>query len=612
MKKSIRNLIFGSIISISVGLLLSSCNSYLDKAPESTISTQEVFGTFKSFQGFVEELYNCTPDYTKSTWDIDWNIADEILPTQNVDWRLVNHFDNGDYWYWYTTAWGWNQSYLMKNGANTGSWNAMAKGLWPLSWYGIRKANVGLANLDKLTGVTDDEKNVIKGQLLFFRGLFHFQLMSYWGGLPYIDTVLNASSKMQLPRLSYRDCALKAAKDLAESVDLLPSNWDNAPYGQATTGNNNQRVTKSMAYAFLGKDLLYAASPLMNKGVTGTPTDYDADLCKQAAQAFYNCLHLSYTGEAYYKLADWSNYSKLFYTLDNSMPGYPEVLWAAPSYGWLGCSNSGIYVSINGSNGVSPTANYIDNYGMASGLPIEDPASGYNPADPWTGRDPRFYNNFVYNWQKIVQGGSASLDSTIRYASLYNGGYWRNDLSHSVTGYMLKKFVPLTVNSIDKGPGPRVADNYLRLADVYLMYAEAVAYGWGDPKSYGPSAGKDLQLTAVDAFNKVRQRAGVGNIADKFTTSTEAFKQELIRERAVEFAYEANIRWMDLRRWLIGTQDKYLKKTALDFDEGPRHKPINMRERVVKTRVFTNRCYWLPLPTTQVNLYPSFGQNPGW
>src|SRR5690606_26502057 len=111
-------------------------------------------------------------------------------------------------------------------------------------WYGMRKANVGLANLDKLVDATQEEKDVIQGQLLFFRGFFHFQLMSFWGGLPYIDEVLSPSANLELPRLSYRETALRAAEDFEAAAALLPANWDKTAVGQATLNNNNMRITK--------------------------------------------------------------------------------------------------------------------------------------------------------------------------------------------------------------------------------------------------------------------------------------------------------------------------------------------------------------------------------
>ena len=66
------------------------------------------------------------------------------------------------------------------------------KDLWTLGWVGIRKANIGLANIDKLQDATQEEKDIIKGQLLFFRGWFHFEFMQYFGGLPQPDADAHA------------------------------------------------------------------------------------------------------------------------------------------------------------------------------------------------------------------------------------------------------------------------------------------------------------------------------------------------------------------------------------------------------------------------------------
>jgi hypothetical protein len=138
------------------------------------------------------------------------------------------------------------------------------------------------------------------------------------------------------------------------------------------------------------------------------------------------------------------------------------------------------------------------------------------------------------------------------------------------------------------------------------MYAEAVLQGYGTPQSSASG-----YITAEAALNKVRNRAQLPNLNARYTGSKDAFMGELIRERAVELAFEG-LRWHDLRRWNIAGDKKYKEKTVVDFDRGPNNKPINMRERVVVTRVFEKKHNWLPLPTNQVNLYPSFGQNPGW
>ncbi len=147
----------------------------------------------------------------------------------------------------------------------------------------------------------------------------------------------------------------------------------------------------------------------------------------------------------------------------------------------------------------------------------------------------------------------------------------------------------------------------MRLADVYLMYAEAVLQGYGSATSSVPGS-----ITAEEAFNKVRTRMGAGPVASKFVADKDKFMSEIIRERAVELAFEGDFRFNDLRRWMLAGNLEYREKTAIDFDRGADGKPVNVRERVILTRPFENKHYWLPLKMDEVTLYPEFGQNPGW
>jgi hypothetical protein len=591
-----------------------SCKKYLDKSPDAVISQSDVFVNFRNFQGFTEELYSCIPDMSKATWNNEWNFGDDILSTTIGTYRLNTEFDNGNYWAWRTNGGGWNNSWLDNNGAQTNPTDAHNKGLWPLAWYAIRKANIGLANMDKMVDATQEEKDIVKGQLLFFRGFFHFELMSFWGGLPYIDKVLPSNEPLTLPRLNYRATALRAAKDLEDAAALLPANWDNTVVGQVTKSNNNQRITKSVALAFKGKDLLYAASPMMNQESTGTAT-YDVDLCKQAADAFYRTLKLSDDGSAIYKLLPFSNYSDNWYSISsgsNKVPGYPETLLAPPTYaGWesrWSLVNMFIPPPLGGEAAISsPAANYVNNFGMANGLPLDAAGSGYDITDPWTNRDPRFYKCITYDGVQMFYGSGTSTTAPYRYANLYNGGNLRRDNDCSRTGYLVRKFVTGKCNSVDnEWNNINIIIPYLRLADVYLMYAEAVLQGYGTPQSSAPN-----YITAEAAVNMVRARAGIPNVDARYTSSKDAFMGELIRERAVELAFEGH-RWHDLRRWNIAGDKKYKEKTVIDFDRGANGKPVNLRERLVVTRAFEKKHNWLPLPTDQVNLYPSFGQNPGW
>lgn len=578
-------------------ILITSCESYLDKAPQSDIEENDAFRNFISFQGFVEEMYNCITDYNKvGAWNA-YLFADETL------YNNPYAFDLGNYWA--------QDRPFMGRTADTG-FNPKNKRVWPLCWYGIRKANLGLSKLDLLTDATQEEKDLIKGQCLFFRGWFHFELMRYWGGLPYIDKYLSSADDLKLPRLSYRETALKAAQDFEAAAELLPLDWDQTVVGKRTLGDNRQRINKIHALGFLGKDLLYAASPMMNEESTGH-NSYDAELCKQAADAFGKAIDLcDKTGV--YKLQSWNNWTDNFWVWSPSNTknsGGTEVIMNPTVYdrgrvrwstvcGTLPTQFGGGYAGVE-----VPAHNFVKNYAMANGLPIGDPESGYNPNDPWAGREPRFYSDIIVDGDQMVVSAAGGNN---RFAQLYNGGFHRATTGGSISGYYYKRFSPIGCNPWDKGWNNFQAYvPYLRLADVYLMYAEAVLQGYGS----AASSSTVLSLTAESAVNRIRNRAQLPNLVSKYTATKEAFMGEIIRERAVELAYEAH-RFCDLRRWNLNGEIEYREKTAIDFDRGIDGKPINLQERIIITRVVEKKHNWLPLPLSNTNLYPEFPQNPGW
>lgn len=235
-------------------------------------------------------------------------------------------------------------------------------------------------------------------------------------------------------------------------------------------------------------------------------------------------------------------------------------------------------------------------------------------------RDPRFYNDIVFDGNKIIQSTLPANDEKYRYASLHTGGLFRDERSGSRTGYLLYKFTPRTSNRFDQGyaygQNLNIRVPYMRLSDVYIMYAEAVAAGYGSGTAKDPSFSK----TAAEAINFVRARAGVGPVAAEFLTSSTKFMNEVRRERAVELAFEGH-RFNDLRRWMLLIEVPYTLKTAAEFDRAAPlntatdpslNKVVNYRERVILQRNFSEKHYWLPLKRADVNIYPEFNQNPGW
>lgn len=79
-------------------------------------------------------------------------------------------------------------------------------------------------------------------------------------------------------------------------------------------------------------------------------------------------------------------------------PGSTEAIFQTPMYDWWmgsGWSLGPQFVcsTMAGETNTvvfSPTANYVNYYGMANGLPLNDPDSGFDKEYPWKDRDPRF------------------------------------------------------------------------------------------------------------------------------------------------------------------------------------------------------------------------------
>ena len=549
---------------------------------------------------------------------------DEVITIGNGEYLMGFSIDKGNY----RDHIGKGDCFLDRGWSVGG--DRFQKSIWGGSWYGIRVANMGLEALaeGKMTDASADERKLVEGQLYFMRAWFHFQLTQYWGGLPYIDTVLPSDEPLTLPRETYRENAIKMAADFQRAAELLPIDWESTEIGRRTAGNNALRANKIWALSMLGKTYLYAGSPLMTHGINGPRTN-DAEMCKKAADAFGQVLSLVESGQTQYALVDFEDYSSLFYTMQQNwlMPGGTEAIIRSPTYGpdsyWRQMNSYQPSAMAEGDGIVlAPAANYVNYYGMANGLPLDDPESGFDKTHPWKGRDPRFYNDIIYDGVKVVAGTiTDAKDEIWRYANLYTGGNYVNDpRTVSRTGYLNYKFIPIGANIWDNTYGYSYSTHFhltwVRLADVYLMYAEAAAQGYGTANGKSSNFSKN----AVESLNTVRARAGVDPVADKNTANLERFMSELRRERAVELAFEGH-RFNDLRRWLLLTEYPYNIKTRQHFDRAAEldvkadpkeNEVVNWREEVILTRNLTNKHYWLPFNIDDVSMYPEFYQNPGW
>lgn len=654
MKNKIKTLMLTGCVSLALGTSLSSCQDYLDKEPDSTVSADDAFANFRNFQGFVEEIYNCIPDKEKCNYCPSWNWGDDEIFNPEADNRMTHQVDLGNFRAWESTG-----NWLKRDGSST-STNKFDHGIWNHAWYCIRKCNLGLQNIDKFVTGSAEEKKLIEGQLYFFRAWWHEELMEYFGGMPYVDTFLGDNAEQRLPRLTYQECADKAAADFRKAADLLPINWDKTSAGLATQGKNELRINKIMALGYLGKTYLWAASPLMKNGAqagaskNGKTYDYDQEYAKKAAEAFGELLSLVETGQTQYALAEFkysdiynheksadanSCFSDIFYTMKQNwkMPGTVEAIFRGPSADFNGSNwntskvfGPKVQKVVAHDNVIhQPTANLVEAYGMANGEPIYlvengqyvlNPKSGFDPEHPFKNRDPRFYHDIVFDGFKYLNGTPGQY-ADLQYCQLYTGGNMRPVANASRTGYFIQKLVPHTCNEVDKdydwGSALHCYLPYMRLADIYLMYAEACA-------AFGGATGKssNFSKTAEDAINTLRDRCGAGHVAPEFVADSHKFMDEVRREREVELSFEG-FRFCDLQRWLLLTEAPYNQKFSQEFDrvesadfykthDAKDAKVANYRRKLILTRNFDAKHYWFPLPIKETQISSEFKQNPGW
>ena len=665
----IKSLLRGALLLIAGCAALTSCTDWLEKDPEAIVAEDEAFKNYRNFQGYIEEIYNLIPDKEKINYCTAWNFGDDAVHNTEGYAHMDHQVDLGNYRNWYT---------------NTQCWlNGDRSSLWKNSWYCIRKCNMGIENIKSLVG-TDEERDLLLGQMYFFRAWWHFELMCYFGGLPYIDQAFEASNIPELPRLSFQECADRCAEDFERAYNLLPldaQGWDETLAGMQTSGKNDLRINKFMALCYLGKCYLWAGSPLMKEmekaktgGVpqllgassNGKTYDYDVAYCKKAAEAFGKALDMVTKGQVTYKLAEYkysdiynhvrdenaeTNYSDIFYTVKQNwnMPGTTEAIFrgvypGANSANWncakiFGPKVEGLVAHDKIIH--HPTANVIDQYGMSNGEPIYlvengeykiNPEAHWDPEHPYKDRDPRFYHDIVFDGFHYVLSTDAltSTQKKHEYCSLYTGGAMRGVADGSSTGYFIQKLVPHQCNEGDKWYDWDYAFQcylpYMRLAEIYLMYAEARA-AFANDKADLNARDYCSTLSAVDCINALRDRVNspdypMEHVVARFIENPKLFMDEVRRERAVELSFEG-FRWCDLQRWLLLTEPPYTVKYSHEFerleadtwfkDHDPKDARVgNFHKEELITRRLESKHYWFPLPDKDIYLYEGFAQNPGW
>lgn len=465
---------------------------------------------------------------------------------------------------------------------------------WSNSYFGIRRANIFLANIDRVPAAA----NTIlwwKAEARFIRALLYFEMLKRYGGIPLIgDTVFALNDDLQLPRNTFAECVDYIASECdAIKTDLRDEN-NLSDYGDGAWG----RVARGAPIALKCRLFLYAASPLFNGG------SITSDPAKRALMGYPNndpsrwqkvidaATELNALG--YYQLN--SSFTGLFTTKKNR-----EVILAKqqPNNSTIEAQNAPVGYRPNnvGSEGrTSPTQQLVDAFLMNNGKMINEAGSTYNPDSPYARRDARLAATVFFNGMRWLS----------RNVQTYEGGLDKpnNPTTTRVqtkTGYYLKKYMAdFSNNTVYSNQ----SHNFIifRYAEILLNTAEAM---------------NELGRTedAVTRIAEIRKRAGIAAGADSRygikASITQDEMRELIRnERRIELAFEEHRFW-DIRRWKIASTVLNQPAQGMRITLGNGN-VLGFERFNAAPSTFQDRLYLMPLPYDETIKNLALIQNEGW
>lgn len=537
----------------------TSClGEYLDKAPDSGLSEEEVFSKYANFKKYFYSVYYGAKFNVKCHFPLVFHGNNQKMTldglTDICDMSRIQRcqpIKQGD---------GSQSTWAV--GYNTGDANSPNVAKVPNTMKCIRVCNTAIEKISMLADATDSEKNDLTGQAYFIRAYCHLELFRLYGSFPYINKVLGADDEWDLPAEEPVSFLRKCADDFQTAYDyfvLAGKIRRDPPSGAGNLADPDQDKPGGVAaLAMKGRALLYAASPLNNK--TGDPA-----LWQEAAEA--NAVALNAALANGYILLPLAQYTNNCYGVKYTN----EQIWGYSSGSTTNYNSSyiqafvGYPFTMNAySSAQCPTQNFVDMFETASGYPLnteEDRqaaaiAGQYSEQDPFGQapgavlRDPRFYKVIIYNGRDLQGYGSASLyvneDGSLPSGSLLSKKSGSTDGVSETFYYENKR----TGNLSSKGnQNVLLTDPIIRLAEVYLNYAEAANEAYG-PQGKAPSA----TLSALDAVNAVRARAEMPEVLDAYTSSADLLRPRIRNERNVELCFEGYHYYCDIRRWMTAPE----------------------------------------------------------
>ena len=461
---------------------------------------------------------------------------------------------------------------------------------WEQKYEGIYRANYAIENLETLSDevVSPEQKDQYKGEALFLRAWFYFQLASLFEEVP-----LTTSSKAEnLPAATPEELYGQMASDLKEAIEIMPQ----VPYNQIEEG----RATRWAAQALMARIYLFYtgfynkdALPLADGGSVpkSDVIDWLSDCINnsghQLVDDFYELW--PYTNSA--TLADTASmefsyikeYMKetgkdLTYACDQGARS-PETMFAikfSHFSDWgvqRGYSNQyQLYFALRGLQPLENTYPYAGGWGQGNSIP-ETVVEQWQQDEP---NDPRLWASVIDIEKELIPQGYERGKWDFVMESDYWGRKYNGVTARGDDGSLKNDYSVVQAGNNDNNQLSHNDDLiYIRYADVLLMMSE---------------------LTQdVSYMNQVRERAGLDPLG---SYSVEALREE----RRHELAFEG-LRWNDMRRW----GDAYAKNAlesqvgvpVYNFGEATTHQPLSPKgysQRYDETRGF------FPIPQSQIDI----------
>jgi hypothetical protein len=420
---------------------------------------------------------------------------------------------------------------------NSGSAEAVLY-TWLDLYKGIFWANQVLDNAPDIN-MDDEARSRIIGQALFLRGVGYFNLAGVYGRGP---VYTNAFAESVSAIYEQPDIYKQAQSDFEEAAKLLPVQWEKPEV-------NLGRITQGSA---------------LSMGVKVTAQLHEWDKVKTLCETIFALK--SSSGQPLYSLV--ANYNDNFTDVnENNAESLFEVQFMSGPVNGVGQLSQErakfLGLPANGCSYDDATASNI----IKTDLEKEKTADGKT--------DPRLKFTLFYR--------DAAAPNELFYGKTWtswglnqNKVYW-------------KKYTCWDTKTAESHEDNGINIRAVRLADIYLMYAEAL-------NELGRTA------DAYEYINRVRARVGLRNLENStvFTgigNDKDKMLKQIMHERTCELAGES-WRWLDLERWgMFDTNENisWLKNRDYEFENFV----IGQSNR-------------FPIPYREIHLVPGLEQNPGY